>query len=511
MHDWSAGYVADIGYTYGAYAELNPLRIQLAFLGAGLAFPEAGTACELGFGQGMSINAHAAASMTQWYGTDFNPTQAGFAQELARITGSGAKLWDQSFAEFCQRDDLPDFDFIGLHGIWSWVSDTNRGLIVDFLQRKLKVGGVVYISYNTTPGHAPMTPVRELLNEHSAKLSPAGSSTGSRVTSALGFMDKLMASNPRYLMANPELKARFEKIRIQDAHYLAHEYFNRDWTPMPFARVADLLSEAKLSFACSANFTDHVEPFNLTPEQRALLKEIESSSFRETVRDFMLNQQFRRDYWVRGPRELNANTRLAELAQQRVVLTGAREKVPARIQAPVGEVVLSEEIYGEILRVLADNQAHSLGEIMEAARHKISWSQLIQATNVLLGISQISPASPANVTEKVRPAVSAMNRQLLQLVHSQSSISFLVSPVTAGVIHIGRINLLFAAAFQSGLESEEPLADYVLKILFDSGQRLLVEGKSLQSREENRAVLLRNAGEFLAQLPIYRKLGLLDG
>ena len=32
MSDWSAGYVADIGYTYGYYAELNPLRVKLAFL-----------------------------------------------------------------------------------------------------------------------------------------------------------------------------------------------------------------------------------------------------------------------------------------------------------------------------------------------------------------------------------------------------------------------------------------------------------------------------------------------
>ena len=36
MTDWTAGYVADIGYTYGYYTELNPLRVRLAFLNAGL-------------------------------------------------------------------------------------------------------------------------------------------------------------------------------------------------------------------------------------------------------------------------------------------------------------------------------------------------------------------------------------------------------------------------------------------------------------------------------------------
>jgi hypothetical protein len=42
MSDWTAGYVADVGYTFGYYTELNPLRLRLAFLNAGLAFPEVG-------------------------------------------------------------------------------------------------------------------------------------------------------------------------------------------------------------------------------------------------------------------------------------------------------------------------------------------------------------------------------------------------------------------------------------------------------------------------------------
>jgi SAM-dependent methyltransferase len=152
MSDWTSGYVADIGYTFGYYAELNPLRVRLAFLNQGLVFPEVGTACELGFGQGLSANLHAAASLTQWHGTDFNPSQAGFAQELSAASGASAQLFDEAFAEFAQRPELPAFDYIGLHGIWSWISDENRQIIVDFVRRKLKVGGVLYISYNTLPG-----------------------------------------------------------------------------------------------------------------------------------------------------------------------------------------------------------------------------------------------------------------------------------------------------------------------------------------------------------------------
>ncbi|MEI7457607.1 MAG: class I SAM-dependent methyltransferase [Nitrosomonadales bacterium] len=146
MTDWTAGYVADIDYTYGYYQELNPLRARMAFLDAALVPPENGIHCELGFGQGLSVNFHAAASNSTWYATDFNPTQAGFAQSLARASGASAHLTDEAFTDFCYRTDLPEFDSIGLHGIWSWISDENRRVIVDFVRRKLKVGGVLYIS-----------------------------------------------------------------------------------------------------------------------------------------------------------------------------------------------------------------------------------------------------------------------------------------------------------------------------------------------------------------------------
>ena len=65
---WASGYLADIGYTFGYYTELNPLRVNLAFLNTGLVCPQIHTACELGYGQGLSANLHAAASNTQWWG-----------------------------------------------------------------------------------------------------------------------------------------------------------------------------------------------------------------------------------------------------------------------------------------------------------------------------------------------------------------------------------------------------------------------------------------------------------
>ena len=138
MSDWTSGYVTDIGYTYGYYNELNPNRASLAFLNAGYMPPSSGVHCELGYGQGLSVNIHSAASGSAWYATDFNPSQAAFAQSLAYATGADAHLTDEPFADFCNCSDLPDFDSIGLHGIWSWISDENRSSLLTSFVANLK-------------------------------------------------------------------------------------------------------------------------------------------------------------------------------------------------------------------------------------------------------------------------------------------------------------------------------------------------------------------------------------
>ena len=228
MSDWTAGYVAEIGYTYGYYTELNPLRVRLAFLNSGLVFPEFGTACELGFGQGVSVNVHAAASVTQWYGTDFNPAQADFARKLAVASGADARFYDDAFADFANRPDLPEFDYIALHGIWSWVSAENRAVIVDFIRRKLKIGGVLYVSYNTFPGLAAFAPLRHLMAQHAAIIGAGGYGIVNRIEGALTFTQSLLATNPIYARGNPQIAEAFTKVKARNRHYLAHEYFNRD-------------------------------------------------------------------------------------------------------------------------------------------------------------------------------------------------------------------------------------------------------------------------------------------
>lgn len=497
MTDWTDGYVADITYTHGYYSELNPLRMRLALLYAGIRPPTVDTACELGFGQGMSINLHAATSATQWHGTDFNPSQAGFAQELAQASGSNAHLFDEAFADFCARSNLPDFDFIGLHGIWSWISDDNRQSIVDFIRRRLKVGGVLYVSYNTQPGWAAMVPLRELLARHTEVLGMKGQEISQRIDTALDFSGKLFDANPAFARANPQVAERLKKIREQNRHYLAHEYFNRDWHPMSFARMGEWLAPAKIDYACSANYLDHIDVLNLTAQQQTLLKDIPHPMFRQLVRDFCINQQFRRDFWVKGARPLNTLEQAELLRTERCVLAQPRTQVSLRANGNLGEATLQEAIYAPVLDALADHQPRTLAELEQAVkRQNITFAQLLQAVIVLSGNGALAPAQNEAAIAQAKETSKRLNLYLMTKARSSNEASYLASPVTGGGMAVPRFHQLFMLAASQGHKIPQDWAQYAWHLLTLQGQRIVKKDKTLDTPEDNLAELSAQAQTF---------------
>jgi SAM-dependent methyltransferase len=508
MSDWTAGYVADIGYTYGYYTELNPQRVRLAFLNQGLVFPQMGAACELGFGQGLSANIHAAASVTEWHGTDFNPSQAGFAQELATASGTGAMLYDEAFADFANHADLPDFDYIGLHGIWSWISDENRQVIVDFIRKKLKVGGVLYISYNTLPGWASFAPMRHLMTEHAEVLGAEGKGIVSRIDGAIDFAEKLLATNPIFSRANPLVGERLSKMKEHSRHYLAHEYFNRDWHPMHFATMAKWLEPAKLQFACSANYLDHIDAVNLTADQQAFLKEIPDPMFRETTRDFMVNQQFRKDYWVKGARKLSLLEQAEAWRTQRVLLISPRADVSLKVNGSLGEANMTEAVYAPILDLLADHKTRSLSQIEQAVKEKgITFAQIIQASLVLGGGGHLALVQDEHSIPKAKKQTDKLNAHLYQKARGSNDVGFLASPVTGGGVAVNRFQQLFLLSLAQGKKQPSEWAHATWQILAAQGQKLLKEGKTLETEQENLAELTAQAQTFAdKQLPILKAL-----
>lgn len=511
MANWSEGYVSDIGYTYGYYAELNPNSVKIPFLMAGLEAPKFTTACELGFGQGVSINAHAAASDIEWYGTDFNPSQASFAQELSNVSGSNAHLYDQSFSEFCSRDDLPDFDFIGLHGIWSWVSNENRAIITDFIRRKLKVGGVLYISYNTLPGWSAASPIRHMLTEHDHMHGSRSQGIGKRVKASIEFTQDLLKLCQPLVNQVPSIPERLDTISKQNPNYLAHEYFNRDWQPMYFSEMADWLSPTKTNFACSASFLEDYAPSNYTADQREFIKSIDDPMFTQSVKDYIHNKQFRRDYWVKGSRNISTAKSEQTWHQLRFMMISNAENIKFEVKGSIGTVTLRDDIYQRVVDLLSDHKIHQVAELQNRLPDNFQQNWLFESLAILHSQGAIILVQDDDIIESVREQCRKLNTYLMQQSLVSPELTALVSPLTGSALTYGRFPLIFLYAYIQGKKSRQEWVDYAWQVLKKNNQLLLKDGNTLQEEKDNIKELNRMVDDFEKNtLPLAKRLQIVE-
>jgi hypothetical protein len=510
--DWTSGYVAEIDYTYGYYRDLAPGLIDFSLLSSGHLPPRRSGMhyLELGFGQGISASIHAAASPGEYWGTDFNPVQAAHAQGLVQVAGADAKFFDDSFADFAARDDLPDFDYIILHGIWSWVSDENRRVLVDIFRDRLKVGGIVYFSFNTLPGWAAAMPLRHMMSIHMEAAGTHAEGMVSRIDSAIAFANRLADVGARYFTANPTAKERLANIASQNRQYLAHEYFNRDWAPMYFAEAHEWLADAKLKFAAPAVALDQLLAYNLTAPQRDVLGGISYDVLRETVRDYMLNNQFRRDLYSRGARLLTPLERLDRFNDLAVTLTVEAADIPFEVDAGLGKVGLREDIFGPVIEALAagDGAPKRIGDLAEqAAIMALPPGALIEAITVLVGAGRAHPAQSPEDIEIAKPRCQRLNAHLIERSRVSGDVTWLASPVTGGAVEATRFQQMFLAARARGLKKPEDWARDAWSILQKQNQTLMKDGQVLHTDEENLAELTAQAKALAdTRLPLLKRL-----
>ncbi|UHD45788.1 class I SAM-dependent methyltransferase [Aureimonas altamirensis] len=511
---WSHGYVTDLNYTYGYYPEMSPSMLRLACLCQAVEpqLREEPAYLELGFGQGISINIHAAGSAGSYWGTDFNPTQTVEARKLAAASGADLHLFDDSFEELASRNDLPDFDIIALHGIWSWISEANRKVITDIIRRKLRPGGIAYISYNCLPGWAPIIPIRQLLSLYQdyggGKMSgPIGTIEG-----ALQFSRDIAKAGSIYFRDNPFAEHHLETMMKQGRNYIAHEYMNADWHIEHFSDMIGSLEEAKLTYVGSARILDGIDYLQLNDGGRKLVSQISHPIMRETVRDYLVNRRFRSDIFVKGPRRMSGPEHQDAWHSQSFVLSAPPIEIPKKIPCGRGEVELPADKYDPILEALSDDDCSPkrFDEILGHPKLRgFKPQDLVEILMVLTGAGFTSPAQEPS--RKVMERCGALNGHILERARVSMDLRHMVSPVTGGGIAIPHMVQLFILALREGKTSADALANYVWDFLDSVGERLVRDGKRIESKDENLKELRASAGKFLKfGKPLLESLQIID-
>ncbi|MDB4169435.1 methyltransferase regulatory domain-containing protein [Planktomarina sp.] len=511
MDNWTDGYVTDLSYTFGYYDEMNPVRIAYLLKYAGYQVPQISNAFEMGIGQGISVNIHSLTSDINWSGNDFNPEQVTFAKQLAELTN--AQLTDQSFKELTEDDTCLRFDYICLHGIWSWINDENRKNIVKFCQNRLNVGGILYISYNTRPGHAAMVPVRKLMLEYSDITLASSASNNTKIDKSLNFIDSLRDVGAKFFEVNGSLNDKIKSIKSKPVNYVAHEYFNRDWEPMDITETADFLAPAKLTYLGSADYIHQIPELNYTKEQLGLLAKLDNKIFAEKVGDYITNSQFRKDIWVRGGEKVSDFERLDNLSAQSFCLTNNSDEFEYVVNGLSGVANLQEKIYKPIIDLFRSHSILTNRDIFNKLKDKhISLTAICEATMVLCVKKVVSPCYSVSDAKKNRAACKKFNSKICSYSKYRKGHNTLASPVTGGGVGVSKFSQMFVGYFLDGNSEKDPdrVVRYVDELLRSSGQKVQKDGQTLESDESQLSYITELVNKFLtSELHFLKRLMIL--
>lgn len=417
------GYILDASYPTTFFRELSPVWLNYVAALNGAAPRELGqtfTYLELGCGTGFSSLVHAAAfPSAEFHACDFNPICiAACEQRAGALAIRNVRFHEASFDELLTRN-LPEFDFIVLHGVYSWVDNPVQQSIRQLIRENLKPGGLVYLSYNCLPGWTCEVPLRKLLLEFAA--ASKGDSS-QRTEHAVHTLKRLRSSGLEFFRANPSAITAVDAYARSDSSYMAHEFLDEAWEPRYSVDVADEMMEAEVSYLGSATLVDNHEPLIIDSSTAEAISGLETARQRQLATDFAVNRQFRRDVFVR-PSENDENVDVARNLSDVVIgCLGNPATISTTIQVPRGRVNFHADFIQE-LRPLMSRGPATLRQVATALGGEIRNSgEIVRNLLYLVAAGVLTPfAKPFGPTGSHMPrefASTTVKRMFEDVAHA---------------------------------------------------------------------------------------------
>lgn len=233
-------------------------------------------------------------------GVDLSPLQIQQGQKV--VQDLGIKNLDLRAMSLTDIDkDFGQFDYIIVHGVFSWVPPEVRQAILRICRENLSPQGIAYVSYNTYPGWKAGDIVRDamLLHSHSATTDEEKLASAKAMLTLLS--DGLAASNP----LAPSLRGAVAQLQKQSDYYVAHEYLETFNAPCYFLEFADAAQQAGLAYLGDAE--SHSE-LSATYGQNVQLNHSliamgQPKVLRQQYLDLAIGRNFRKSMLVHQERE----------------------------------------------------------------------------------------------------------------------------------------------------------------------------------------------------------------
>ena len=506
-------YVTDTEYVDEFNPEQAPAHLALVAALRGFEPPDLARKfayCELGCGKGRtSLILAASHPEAEFHAFDLNPAYIAHAQSQAKA----AHLDNVAFQERRIEDlngagvgELPMFDVVAMHGVWSWVSPEVRKAILEFLQRRVKPGGLVYVTYNLMTQWAALLPMQHILKELAASMP---GTSDAAVTQALAQVEQLTASkviSPSYLQAVKQLA-----VPDRAAAYLAHEFLPEHWSPTFHSDVARAFSSAKLTFAGSADLVRTLDNIYVNDIQRTAIGKIADPELRETLTDLCAGHWLRFDVFVRGARRISPSRQDKLLGALKLALV---RPAPDFIDIPGqnGIVVRAHpDKYRRFTEAL-ERRPHAVAELLAlpipAGQDAVSAAELVC---VLVGTGLAYPYHDTN--EQARAACDRLNR----IIAFEGESAFLphatmaVARLRAGLPIVASDFELYLALQRERAANPNALASSFVARCKANGRQPVVDGKLFGTEAEVHQALTSDYARKIERLaPLWTNLGLIE-
>jgi predicted O-methyltransferase YrrM len=455
---------------------------------------------ELGSGLGRCLTTLAAANPHgQFTGVDFNPNHTAIIEKDIAASGlTNAKILTASFSEL--PDDIGEFDFIALHGVYSWVSAEVRNDIVEIAKKRLAKGGLLLVSYNAMPGWAALQPIRAILQQYALRRS--GDSI-QRITEALKYLKYIRDNKAQYFEDNPMVCEKVALFVQQNPRYLAHEYLNQHWDTFYFYEVADDFKRAGLEFVGSLPPHENFWDLCVRPEFKNLFSTTVDRYVIETHKDFCANTAFRWDIYGRDPQPMKSlEARLKNADDFYFRLSNPETKFP--FTATLGLVTAKAQgpVY-EGLAGLLLTKGMRLSEVL-AARDwgTITAEEIVSALDVGVCIGVFELEAQSITTEKKLRATNKIKLNNPLNVHMLGSNilagrAVAMASALSGTGHnLSDFNALILHELHTG--GHENLAQRVAQHVDKSGQELKKRGIKITDSQERIEVMQQLCDAFFA-------------
>lgn len=504
-------FLRDVDYPSSFFPMMAPVHLNYVCATNGLEGPsvESGFSyCEIGCGIGKTTNILAAANPNgQFYGIDISRRHIDAARELA----AGGKLDNVEFilADISDFDAsaLPRFDYIALHGVYSWVPEAVRNAIIGFIDDRLAPGGVVYISYNALPGGGSTSAIAEYFLHAAERYDGDARDKAARI---LDDLEDMREKGAPIFVLNPSAHHMLDRLREADLGYVAHEFLAPSWRPFNFAEINAEMTGIGLRFAGDSIIAANLVEYAVPNEFVEWLKDISDPLRRETEKDFICNRGFRTDVYIRpvaGDAGRDGHGALRRIA---FGLTVTPLEVRKSIKVPGGDVELSGQWFERLKELLAYD-ALTLPEIMEdPALRTYPEAEILKGVTVFSFGDDLcpfrarpGPLPPAPDSPGIVPAI---NRVLLDAHDDFRFQFFLASPFSGSGVRLSPIEALLLRGILADGTAKQILLD-----LLGHGLELRVDGRELTGGDEDVEVMAGMIESFRAgKIPKLVQLGLIE-